>query len=195
MKLTSTVAQLGTAAGPRTPRTHGTHCGKALPSWNRWTHMVVHFPSMRGSRDRDRDRDRNIIMVYATQCRRSNGSLSQRFPLSAFQDPSVPGPVAPSHCSMRSMRGVLIFRSRGPSLQVHHGQCLTSMCMAHCTALRQYCATWGPAKIPGPSYSDLVNSCSRGRQQKLEIKSSRDYDHDHDRRDQCCSACVYTETL
>jgi hypothetical protein len=29
--------------------------------------------------------------------------------------------------SMRSMRGGFIFRSRGPSLKVHHGQCLTSM--------------------------------------------------------------------
>jgi hypothetical protein len=28
---------------------------------------------------------------------------------------------------MRSMRGGLIFRNRGPSLKVHHGQCLTSM--------------------------------------------------------------------
>ena len=30
-------------------------------------------------------------------------------------------------CSMRSMRVGFIFRSRGPSLKVHHGQCLTSM--------------------------------------------------------------------
>jgi hypothetical protein len=29
--------------------------------------------------------------------------------------------------SMRSMRGGFIFRNRGPSLKVHHGQCLTSM--------------------------------------------------------------------
>jgi hypothetical protein len=29
--------------------------------------------------------------------------------------------------SMRSMRGGFIFRSRGPSLKVHHGQCLTSV--------------------------------------------------------------------
>jgi hypothetical protein len=28
---------------------------------------------------------------------------------------------------MRFMRDGLIFRSRGPSLEVHHGQCLTSM--------------------------------------------------------------------
>jgi hypothetical protein len=29
--------------------------------------------------------------------------------------------------SMRSMRGGIIFRNRGPSLKVHHGQCLASM--------------------------------------------------------------------
>jgi hypothetical protein len=29
--------------------------------------------------------------------------------------------------SMRSMRGGFIFHNRGPSLKVHHGQCLTSM--------------------------------------------------------------------
>ncbi len=29
--------------------------------------------------------------------------------------------------SMRSIRGGFIFRNRGPSLKVHHGQCLTSM--------------------------------------------------------------------
>ncbi len=29
--------------------------------------------------------------------------------------------------SMRSMRGGFIFRNRGPSLKVHHCQCLTSM--------------------------------------------------------------------
>jgi hypothetical protein len=29
--------------------------------------------------------------------------------------------------SMRSMRGGIIFRNRGPSLKVHHGQCLTRM--------------------------------------------------------------------
>ncbi len=31
--------------------------------------------------------------------------------------------------SMRSMRGGFILRNRGPSLEVHHGQCLTSMTM------------------------------------------------------------------
>jgi hypothetical protein len=29
--------------------------------------------------------------------------------------------------SMRSMRGGIIFRNRGPSLKVHHGQCPTRM--------------------------------------------------------------------
>jgi hypothetical protein len=32
-----------------------------------------------------------------------------------------------SMCSMRSMRGGIIFRNWGPLLKVHHGQCLTRM--------------------------------------------------------------------
>ncbi len=30
------------------------------------------------------------------------------------------------------MRGGFIFRNRGPSLKIHHGQCLTSMCSLRC---------------------------------------------------------------
>ena len=32
-----------------------------------------------------------------------------------------------TQCSIRSMRGGIVFRNRGPSLKVHHGQCPTSM--------------------------------------------------------------------
>jgi hypothetical protein len=45
---------------------------------------------------------------------------------------SLDGPAAAAACrccrgTLRSMRGGFIFRSRMPSLKVHHGQCLTSM--------------------------------------------------------------------
>jgi hypothetical protein len=41
--------------------------------------------------------------------------------------------------SMRSMRGGFIFRNRGPSLKVHHGQCLTSM--TSCSGPNEMCVT------------------------------------------------------
>jgi hypothetical protein len=37
------------------------------------------------------------------------------------------GPSSAGMRSMRSMRGGIIFRNRGPSLKVHHGQCPTRM--------------------------------------------------------------------
>ncbi len=52
--------------------------------------------------------------------------------------------------SMRSMRGGFIFRSRGPWLKVHHGQCLTSMTKHDSGGSRR---TTG-FEIPGPMTQD-----------------------------------------
>jgi hypothetical protein len=38
--------------------------------------------------------------------------------------------------SMRSMRGEFFFRNRGPSVKVHHGQCLTSMAQVALSRVR-----------------------------------------------------------